>query len=595
VWHSRATLDPRREEVVPGPWAWLGPPLTVVAGMLSAWASWRCWINPFVDSSREMNVPARLAAGERLYRDVVYHYGPAGPWINALSIGIFGRRFAALELTGLLAGILLLVSLYRLAARAGSALAAGAATVLAAALCVGAPNGGAFLFPYSFGSLFALGGSFLCLERSARPVSPPSLGLAALGLCLAFTAKPEIGAAAAAVLIVALLRSEDRRGEARRTLPILVGGAALAAVGYAVAFAGLSWRDLSPEGPMALFHPPREWRSVYREVSGLGNPAASASGIATALFLDLVVLAPLMLLVRRLSWRFAGAVWGILLVCGTLFFCLPVGGAIEDRLAPLFCPMPILSALAALLLLRRPLDPRRRARFLLFGFAAAIASRVFFGLTYGAVTTPYAILAFSGLAAAAAVLLIDGTPPSLSSSVLWRAGVAALFVSLAVVAVARWKRLQPDSRRVPVVTGAGTLRLPPDRALAVVETLAYLKQRARPGDGLAGFPEVGLFNFVTGLANPLRQEQVLPGHLDAEGERRVALRIARSGPRFILLANQSVAVFGPTAFGRDYAMLLWQEVERRYQVAASIGASPQAPVGLPPFFLRVYERKEKTP
>ena len=108
--------------------------VTVLAGALSAWASWRTWILPFVDSSREMNVPARLVAGERLYRDVVYYYGPAGPWINAAAIAAFGRRFASLEVAGLVAAVALFASLAFLSSRAGSRLSAIAACVWAAAL-----------------------------------------------------------------------------------------------------------------------------------------------------------------------------------------------------------------------------------------------------------------------------------------------------------------------------------------------------------------------------------------------------------------------------------------------------------------------------
>src|SRR6266540_1478661 len=111
-----------------------------------------------------MNVPARIALGERLYRDVVYHYGPAGPWINALAIQLFGKRFAVLEMTGLLAAAVLLYSLFRLTERAGSSLSACVAVTWAAAVCVGASNGGSLLFPYSFGALFAMAGGFLSMD-----------------------------------------------------------------------------------------------------------------------------------------------------------------------------------------------------------------------------------------------------------------------------------------------------------------------------------------------------------------------------------------------------------------------------------------------
>jgi hypothetical protein len=157
--------------------------LTVLAGVLSAWASWRTWILRFVDSSREMNVSARLVAGERLYRDVVYYYGPAGPWINAAAVAAFGRRFASLEVVGPVAAAVLFASL-----RAGTRLSAIAAFVWAAALAIGAPNGGSSLFPYSFGALDAFAGAFVALPAAAAERSKMRVASAAGGFALALLA-----------------------------------------------------------------------------------------------------------------------------------------------------------------------------------------------------------------------------------------------------------------------------------------------------------------------------------------------------------------------------------------------------------------------
>jgi hypothetical protein len=253
--------------------------------------------------------------------------------------------------------------------------------------------------------------------------------------------------------------------------------------------------------------------------------------------------------------------------------------------------MPVAAALAALFVLRRPVDEAARARLLLFGFAAAFASRVLLGLAYGAVTTPYSILAVPGLAACAALLVLDDLPGRLAAPEAFRRLAAVIFAALAVVAVARWRRLLPPARAARLETAAGFLRLRPDRAVPAAQALAYLAESARPGDALSGAPEAGFFNFVTGLRNPLRQEQILPGHLDAAGETRVAERIERSGPRFFLLVNQPAPAFGSVSFGRDYAIEVWRAVERRYRLTAAFGeAPPEAPVGDPRFFIRVYER-----
>ncbi len=535
-----------------------------------------------------MNVPARLADGERLYRDVVYHYGPAGPWLEAAALNLFGRQFAVLHALGALAAVLIFAALWRLTARAGSRLSACLAVTWAAALCVGAPNGGSFLFPYSFDSLFALAGAWLCLDVASAPEGRLGTALSAAGLALALAAKPEVGAAAAFVLALAWMRAADRRRETRRTLATLSAGAGVAAALWTAALAGIPVRDLSPEGPFALFRPPAEWRAVYRVISGFADPAASLASIATALFLAGMVLGIAVLLSRVGA---AGLAAGVLATTASAAFLLTAGSGIEDRLPPLLSPMPVAAALAALLLLRRPLDPSARARFLLFGFAAAFGSRVILGLSYGAVTTPYSILAAPGLAASAAVLVFDRLPRKLASPEAFRRLAAVVFLALAVVAVARWRRLLPRAGAVRLETAAGSLRLRPDRTGPAAQALAYLGESARPGDALSGAPEAGFFNFVTGLRNPMRQEQILPGHLDAAGETRVAERIERSGPRFFLLVNQPAPAFGSVAFGRDYAVEVWRAVERHYRLAAVFGeAPPEALVGDPRFFIRVYER-----
>ena len=51
--------------------------------LLLAAISWNRWIEPFVDTGRELMVPARVAQGERLYRDVRFYYGPLAPYVAA--------------------------------------------------------------------------------------------------------------------------------------------------------------------------------------------------------------------------------------------------------------------------------------------------------------------------------------------------------------------------------------------------------------------------------------------------------------------------------------------------------------------------------
>jgi hypothetical protein len=88
------------------------------------------------------------------------------------------------------------------------------------------------------------------------------------------------------------------------------------------------------------------------------------------------------------------------------------------------------------------------------------------------------------------------------------------------------------------------------------------------------------------MPNPLRQEQVLPGHLDAAAEARVVERLRSGGPRFVVVVDAQPPGWGPARFGVDYARGIAAEIDRLYEVAALAGPSGLA---------RVYERRPAQP
>jgi len=204
---------------------------------------------------------------------------------------------------------------------------------------------------------------------------------------------------------------------------------------------------------------------------------------------------------------------------------------------------------------------------------------------------PNAALPMPGLLATAAVLAFDLLAPRLPAPEVFRRRLAAIFAVACILFLYRIERLDHQPQTAELRTAAGALRLPVVKAAAIAHTLAYLDGRARAGDTLTAFPESGFFNFVTGLRSPLRQDLIVPGVLSGAREAAAVRRIDAFGPRYILLCNRTTAEFGPAAFGRDYAVELWNDVGRHYVLAAAFGpAAPAAPVGAKDFFIRLYER-----
>jgi hypothetical protein len=613
--------------------------LPVAAGALSLVVSWERWINPLIDSGREMDVPWRLGQGERLYRDITYYYGPLGPWFNALALRWFGNRWTVLQAVCLLLSASVLTLLYRMLRQAGgSRLAAVVAAALAAALCMGAPNGGAFIFPYSSSGLLALAGAMLALWLAGLEARPLHQVFAALGLAVALASRIEVGVPAAAALLLCGVRSRPLKATLRSHLRVVALGGAAATAAYGIALRGLTWREITHDGPLTHFAAmPIEWHGLYLQVSGLGKPLQSAGQLAISLVLDGALLAllgwfalpdrrprpaaapaiPLPVPIptpipvptpmpvpvgtagpgappperQSPAWR-RRYLFPVTMLALLAAYLLSSTADPAKNLPPFVVALPLVAAVAAAVAwLRRPLSsPRDRARFLLFAWSAAEAGRVVLNLTVGPKISPYATLPLPGLLATAALLAFDVLPALLPDPATYRRRLVALLVVITGIYLYRIDRADHRQTTTLLQTAAGSLRLPAQEAESLRQALRFLGERARPGDTLTAFPESGFFNFLTGLRSPLRQDEVFPGVLAGDRELEAARFIATAGPRFILLCNRPTAEWGPTSFGNDYCVKLWREVQQDYTLEAAFGAPPTAPVGPGRFFIRIYER-----
>src|SRR5215475_9391873 len=94
-----------------------GLPLLALAALFVAMlaATWQRWTHPIIDHGREMNVPARILAGDRLYVDVFLHYGPFAPYFNALLYFLFGINLSTLHGSGIVCAAVIVTLIYCLA------------------------------------------------------------------------------------------------------------------------------------------------------------------------------------------------------------------------------------------------------------------------------------------------------------------------------------------------------------------------------------------------------------------------------------------------------------------------------------------------
>jgi hypothetical protein len=563
---------------------------------LLALVSWNRWLEPYVDSGRELMVPWRVSQGERLYADVEFHHGPLAPFLGAASDRLFGRSLAAREALAAAIALLHVAALALLARRMLTAGRAALAVSVAVAAAVFLIPGG-WLFPFSFDAAIAVAALTWALELAARRTR---LSDALAGACLAgaLLARLEMGLAAVAVFVLA------HRGEPRRLRSLALAPLAAAALGYAAVSAGIPLRTLEADGWMRLIDPPEAFRNVYRAYAGLDRPALRLTELLlAAVVLTLVAawLAAAAAASTRLSSRRgpAGRAIEIAALAGlglVAFLRLRPPGRLAETAAlfpPLVRVVPLVVAAAALWRLilrargRAPRGPLAAVPDGVLWIAALFGARLLLAAgyvgPYDAFFLPLPLLVagvgFFGLADRAARSL---GPPAAR---LATAGLA-LFLLFRIAALADLYR-RPGWSRVETPVGPVVLREP--AAASTRLALADLEGRLAPEATLAGFPETGFFNYVLGRRNPFRHEQYFPGHLEAGADSRFAATFAARPPDVTLFANVLAVGEGARVFGEDYLEALDRSVRSETRAAASYGpgAREGARIGDPHFFVEI--------
>jgi len=557
--------------------------------------SWNRWIEPFVDTGRELMVPWRLAHGEALYRDVPFYHGPLAPYLAA-GIDLWcGRSLPARIAFAAVIALAHLEALRRLAGRflTPPRAAVTAGTIVAVAFFL---RPGGQLFPFSFDTSVAVASITWALYLVTGPFAVRRDAAAGACLAAALLCRPEMGIAA--VLAVAWEARPARRLVVLAAAPALVAGAVYAFLSY-----GTPLETLRREGWLAIAGPPEAFRNVYAAYAGFDRPAFRLTELALAVVL-LILIATLLVaaafLSRSVRVRSRAAarsveVAALLLLALAAAIGLHPPEALARSIAllpPLVRVVPAAVAVGAIARGLGRVTGRRGEPFApipdsVLLLAALFGLRLFLAAgyagPYNAFLLPLPLLVTAAFLFSAADRFRAAAGESLSGLTL---GALLLFLIYRVAALGVQYRQVGWTQ---VETPAGSLFLPEPIAATTRLALGDLSRRTREGSVIAGFPEVGFLEYVLGLQSALPEEQFFPGHLDAELEERTIRTLAANPPAAIVLCNVLAVGHGFRAFGQDYLVRLDRFLHDRFSTAASFGpgSQPGAKIGDPQFFIEI--------
>lgn len=577
--------------------------------VLLALVSWNRWIEPYVDSGRELMVPWRISQGEALYRDVRFYYGPLAPLLAAEADSVAGRSLPARIALAAFIALAHVEALRRLAARCLSAGRACLATALAVGLFFFLRPGGCHLFPYSLDTSLAVAAATwaLVLAGGARP--GPRI-LLSISLLVALLARVETGiAAAVAALLPALSHRPglDRRGR----LASLLAPIGIAALLYALYSARTPTATLRQEGWLTAFFLPPEFRRVYSSFSGLDRPGLRLAELALAVILIVLATGWLVTVAsvasRAGSLRLARPIelTGLAMLAVAAAVWLRPPAEIAESLSlfpPLIRPLPLFVVTGGLWrLLQRFRRRKDEGPFGRVPDEALFLSVVFSGrlILAAGYVGPYSAfyLPLAAVVAAAGIFRIADLAarwPGLSRLPRLVAGALIVFLGARAVALAGIYRHPGWSR---VDTPAGSLFLLEPYATASRQALDELARRTPARGTIVGFPEVGFLQYVLGRGSPLPEDQFFPGHLDASAEGEAIRSIERRPPDAFVYVNVLTIGHGAAAFGSDYLRDLDAAVRRLSRPVAAFGpgAGPEPRIGDPDFFIQIRVPTRRAP
>jgi hypothetical protein len=556
--------------------------------------TWEQWGDLRVDTGREMYVPAMLAQGKMLYRDLWYPYMPLAPYVEALFFRIFGVHLLVLYLSGLAITLGFALMLFELSKR--FLLPAGAALVafgyLMQAFIPGEFN---YVLPYAYaaayGSFFGLVFLYF-LVRHIRRETGPNLLLAALAAGLALLAKQEFGAACWLVLVVALLgnywghRSPRSLGEeALRCIP-----------GLAVFLLGFGWFV---------------WRLSLRFVVFENFQSTPGSYFMRTYGAKWVADRGLRFVPSEIL-----NTMGIALLCLGVWFCAAwvsrsalSKGWFSGRTRVRVLAASIAIALIGLVSHRHWVGylfwNRSNAEFLFFPIGMFwLACAVFLWKAVRYLRTgnrEYLALAAVGAYALASGIRIMVQVEPRNYSIFYDSAIFLTFVFVLVRVLQRGLRSLSEvtGRRlliglltveaagllvtllpVPILdyqlpsalhTDYGTIYTTHENAAVMRLAIDFLKEQKALGKHVLVLPEELPLYFFAGMEAPSRWYQLSPGILlpGAEGTYIAELRAANID--YVLVSNHSNAEYGVPYFGLDFHQKIYGWIQDNYEVSGEFG------------------------
>ena len=491
--------------------------LLVLVAVVALSQSWSRWLEPIIDTGRDLYVAEQVANGSKLYRDLRYQYPPLTPYLLAGFHRVAGSSLAIFTWFGIAQSALVAWLLWLAVPRWGGV---AAALMFLALSFTGASTWGAnFIFPYAYAATLGIAlllAALVCFlgDRHAIAVAL----LVAASWC-------KLEYAIAAAFVIAVLAVARRL---RWTHAVAYAVAMVITTAMAVLVFGPALRD------NVLFTSLTEGDIARRFFNNVAGVVEWQRNLLVALVAAIAIAAIAWLMQRRPALGAAAAIVAALVFTSETFF--RGWGALQ-----------FVALLAGF---------RNRQSPLLYFAAFSIATTLRVPLN----TTPewYGFALTVPMYALAAHVLFVELPSRGIDARWWFAVIAAISVRDV------WHQREMYALKThAIVTPRGTFYdVNPDRARVLTELIASVS-----GPTLAVMPEGASINYFTGRRSPLTFYMFTPPETASFAvEQAVVAEMRQSPPDEVVIVSRNVAEYGSRGFGVDYNTQIAAQITENYSV-----------------------------
>jgi hypothetical protein len=548
--------------------------------------TWATWGSVTIDSGREMYVPAALAQGKTLYRDLSYPYPPLAPYFNAVLFRLFGIHLEVLYWAGSLSALGSAVLLFFTGARLSFRLAGLAA---GAVLLFEAFRQSLFSFPLPYSYSAVYGCLIACvfswsLVHATTSKSHVWRFAAATAAGAALLLKLEFGAACYGAL--ALLIASECLGERswKKLWQWLAAATPAAAACCAVAAWMMSLRGADfithenfDSWPSSYFM--RQYGKLWLKMTGFDLSAAALKTAATEILWFLCAAVVLRWIFRRMEGSERRLLlWIVLLVIGVIFVLQPPS---QNSIVPFhmrfwlqnnldvvaFPPamaVLVLGAAAWRLVSHNRSHGQANATIaIFFTFAGVLPFRALFQTkSYGQA------IYYDGPEILCMLIMVSifVAPPGTSKRLRSCATILISALCLVSTIIDSNVFLPYFDSYVPLVTDRGTIRLPKGLKENYAATIAFMKQNGAKGESTLSIPDDASLYFFSGTESPSRVLAFVPGVV-APGKMTsdVIAQLDMNKPRFLIWSNKQYPGYGAPQFGTDFDVPVGDYLRANYR------------------------------